>query len=278
LEIENALRRAMENNEFQLRYQKQVDLEGRLAGLEALLVWSHPKLGITSPTQFIPVAEESGLIVPIGGWVIAEACRQRAEWQRKYPNLRAKVAVNVSVVQFMRKGFVESVALALKESGLDPSLLELELTESVVVRDVQESVRQMERLRSTGVSLAIDDFGTGYSSLSYLRMLPLDTLKIDRSFLREVDSDPHTMPLVRAIVALAHSLGLSVTAEGVENERQLEALRSVGCDHVQGYLIGEPISAEAVQPLLAESCENAADGPPERQKRFAARRAFFALS
>lgn len=278
LEIENALRHAMENQEFQLRYQKQVDLEGRLAGLEALLVWSHPKLGITSPAQFIPVAEESGLIVPIGGWVIAEACRQRAEWQRKYPNLRAKVAVNVSVVQFMRKGFVESVASALKESGLDPSLLELELTESVVVRDVQESVRQMERLRSTGVSLAIDDFGTGYSSLSYLRMLPLDTLKIDRSFLREVDSDPHTMPLVRAIVALAHSLGLSVTAEGVENERQLEALKSVGCDLVQGYLIGEPISAEAVQALLAETCENAADGRSERQKRFAARRAFFALS
>jgi EAL domain-containing protein (putative c-di-GMP-specific phosphodiesterase class I) len=166
--------------------------------------------------------------------------------------------------------------MALKETGLDPSFLELELTESVVVRAVQESVRQMERLRATGVSLAIDDFGTGYSSLSYLRMLPLDTQKIDRSFLREVDSDPHTMPLVRAIVALAHSLGLSVTAEGVENHRQLEALRSVGCDHVQGYLIGEPICAEAVEALLDEASQQAAGTGSKRQLRVAARGAFFA--
>jgi diguanylate cyclase (GGDEF)-like protein/PAS domain S-box-containing protein len=276
LEIENALRRAMENDEFQLRYQKQVDLQGRLAGLEALLVWSHAKLGPISPTQFIPVAEESGLIVPIGAWVIGEACRQRAEWQNRFPRLSAKVAVNVSVVQFTRKGFVESVALALKQTGLDPSFLELELTESVVVRDVQESVRQMERLRSIGVSLAIDDFGTGYSSLSYLRMLPLDTLKIDRSFLREVESDPHQMPLVRAIVALAHSLRLSVTAEGVETPMQLEALRSVGCDQVQGYLIGEPVGPDAIELLLAESEDLGASPEPTPAGRIRRAHAFFA--
>ncbi len=276
LEIENALRRALEHDEFQLRYQKQVDLDGRLAGLEALLVWNHAKLGPISPAQFIPVAEESGLIVPIGGWVVREACRQRAEWQRRFPQVRAKVAVNVSVVQFTKKGFVESVDLALKETGLDPALLELELTESVVVRDVQESVRQMQRLRSIGVSLAIDDFGTGYSSLSYLRMLPLDTLKIDRSFLREVDSDPNTMPLVRAIVALAHSLKLSVTAEGVETPWQLEALRGVGCDQVRGYLIGEPIGPDAVESLLAESKDHGAPGDSPAKERLRRAHAFFA--
>ena len=252
LEIENALRKALENDEFQLRYQQQVNLDGGLAGLEALLVWNHPKLGVIPPAQFIPVAEESGLIIPIGGWALRGACRQRAEWQC-LGRTAVKVAVNVSAVQFTRKGFVEAVAEVLRETGLDPALLELELTESVVMRDVQESARQMDRLRSLGVSLAIDDFGTGYSSLSYLRMLPLDTLKIDRSFLREVDSDPNTMPLVRAIVALAHSLRLCVVAEGVESQHQLEALRSVGCDRVQGYLIGEPVSADAATQLFRQS-------------------------
>ena len=252
LEIENALRRALEHDEFQLRYQQQTDLDGGLAGLEALLVWNHPKLGLIPPAQFIPVAEECGLIIPIGGWVLREACRQRAIWQRQTRS-DFRVAVNVSVVQFTRKGFVESVAEVLKETGLDPSLLELELTESVIMRDVQESVRQMERLRALGVGLAIDDFGTGYSSLSYLRLLPINTLKIDRSFLREVDSDPNTMPLVRAIVALAHSLRLCVIAEGVESRRQLDALRTVGCDRVQGYLIGEPVAPDIATALLRSS-------------------------
>jgi EAL domain-containing protein (putative c-di-GMP-specific phosphodiesterase class I) len=277
MEIENALRRALENEEFQLRYQQQMDIDGGLAGLEALLVWNHAKLGIIPPAQFIPVAEESGLIVPIGGWVIREACRQRAEWGRAHKT-RAKVAVNVSLVQFTRKGLVESVAQALKESNLDPSLLELELTESVVMRDVQESVRQMEKLRSLGVSLAIDDFGTGYSSLSYLRMLPLDTLKIDRSFLREVDSDPNTMPLLRAIVALAHNLKLCVIAEGVENQRQLEALRSVGCDRVQGYWIGEPLPSAEVSGLLGQSSIQGTPSPQGEAESgpVGRRRAFYA--
>jgi EAL domain-containing protein (putative c-di-GMP-specific phosphodiesterase class I) len=271
LEIENALRRALENQELQLRYQEQVDIAGGLAGLEALLVWNHPKLGLIPPSQFIPVAEESGLIVPIGGWVLEEACRQRERWQR-VQRTAVKVAVNVSAVQFTRSGFVESVAEILRQTGLDPCLLELELTESVVMRDVQESARQMDRLRSLGVSLALDDFGTGYSSLSYLRILPIDTLKIDRSFLREVDSDPNTMPLLRAIVALAHSLKLCVIAEGVENQRQLEALRAVGCDRVQGYLIGEPFAPESVPRLLVPSQDDRPSPQTDEIERAVARR------
>ena len=257
LEIENALRHALEHKEFQLRYQPQKTIGGRLAGLEALLVWNHARLGLISPSQFIPVAEESGLIVPIGAWALEQACRQRALWQQLAPS-RVKVSVNVSAVQFTRKGFVESVARALAESNLDAALLELELTESVIMRDVQKSAKQMERLRALGVSLAIDDFGTGYSSLSYLRMLPIDTLKIDRSFLCEVDTDPHTLPLLKAIVALAHSLKLTVVAEGVENQRQLDALRSVGCDQVQGFFISEPQNPDAVLKLLEEAKEEAA--------------------
>jgi len=252
LEIENALRRALENGEFQLRYQPQATMDGRLAGLEALLVWNHPKLGLIPPAQFIPMAEECGLIVPIGAWVLRQACQQHAEWRRS-GQAPVKIAVNVSVTQFTRPGFVEVVAQVLKETGLDSSFLELEITESVVMRDVKGSAQQMERLSTLGVGLSIDDFGTGYSSLSYLRTLPIDTLKIDQSFLQEVDSVPNTMPLLRAIVALAHSLQLCVVAEGVEYERQLEALREVGCDRVQGYLIGEPMPAEATSRLLSQA-------------------------
>jgi diguanylate cyclase (GGDEF)-like protein/PAS domain S-box-containing protein len=258
LELENALRKALEHGELQLRYQPQTDMDGRLTGLEALMVWNHPKLGVIPASQFIPLAEESGLIVTLGSWALCEACRRRAEWQRAWP-VPAKVGVNVSVTQFTRSGYVDAVAKVLKETGLVPELLELELTESVVMRDIKESARQMQQLRSLGISLSIDDFGTGYSSLSYLRMLPIHTLKIDRSFLREVDSDPNSVPLLRAIVALAHSLQLCVVAEGVESEHQLEALRSVGCDRVQGYLIGEPMDAEAAAELLRLAHEQGAD-------------------
>jgi diguanylate cyclase (GGDEF)-like protein/PAS domain S-box-containing protein len=250
LEIENALRRAMDNGEMQLYYQPQAAMSGKLAGFEALLVWMHPRLGVIPPAQFIPVAEESGMIFPIGAWALTEACRQNAAWQRSGSS-RLKVAVNVSPMQFARADFVETVAQALAHSGLEPALLELELTENVVVRDLEESARQMDRLRALGVGISIDDFGTGYSSLSYLRHLPIDTLKIDQSFLKELGSESSTVPLVQAIVTLAHGLGLTVVAEGVENHRQLEALRSVGCDMFQGYLLGEPLPAEAAGRLLA---------------------------
>ena len=251
LEIENSLRRALENQELRLYYQPQVDATGKLAGFEALLAWNHPKLGLTSPAQFIPVAEESGMIVPIGSWVLTEACRQSAVWQHSGCP-RVRVAVNVSATQFSRADFTATVAEALSASSLDPSLLELELTEGVVVRDLEESIRQMERLRALGVGISIDDFGTGYSSLSYLRRLPIDALKIDRSFLQEIDREPTTIPLVKAIVALAHGLRLTVVAEGVENRGQLDALRALGCDLFQGYLLGEPVPADVAERFILE--------------------------
>jgi len=192
------------------------------------------------------------MIVPIGVWVLGEACRQSVAWQ-KAGGPRVKVAVNVSAMQFSRSDFVETVAQALSQSGLDPALLELELTESVVMRDLDESARQMDRLRALGVSISIDDFGTGYSSLSYLRRLPIDALKIDRSFLKELDRDANTIPLVQAVVTLAHGLGLTVVAEGVETRHQLESLRDVGCDRFQGFLLGEPAPPEAIERLLAEA-------------------------
>ncbi len=260
LEIETALRKAVENGELLIQYQPQIDHLGRVVGLEALLGWHHPRLGMISPTQFIPVAEETGLIFPIGGWVLEHACRQSVAWQKAgYEGV--KMAVNVSAVQFNRAGFVDTVAETLERTGLDPSMLELELTESVVMRDVRESSRQMQGLRTLGVSLSIDDFGTRYSSLSYLRRLPIDTLKIDQSFLREMDGEPSTMPLVKAIVALAHSLSLSVVAEGVETERQLGALRRVGCDRFQGFLLGQPMPAGPAERWLQSTTDALASLP-----------------
>jgi diguanylate cyclase (GGDEF)-like protein/PAS domain S-box-containing protein len=250
LEMENALRKALENGELHVHYQPQVDTGGKLTAVEALLLWNHPKLGPLSPAQFIPVAEESGLIFPIGNWVLRQACRQNAAWL-KAGYTPVKVAVNVSALQFTRAGFVDTAARALAENGLSPSLLELELTESMVMRDVEESTRQMQGLRSLGIGLAIDDFGTGYSSLSYLRRFPINTLKIDQSFLRELDTEPNTIALINAIVALAHSLRLCVIAEGVETERQHQALLEAGCDRFQGYLFGPPVPAEAAARLLS---------------------------
>ncbi len=249
LELENDLRRAMAGGEFRLYYQPQLEINGQLVGLEALLVWNHPKLGLIPPMQFIPLAEESGLIVEIGEWVLVEVCRQSAAWRQAGYD-RVKIAANVSSMQFARADFVSIVSQILSQSNVDPSGLELELTESVVMREFEESSRQLERLRSLGVSIAIDDFGTGYSSLSYLRNLPIDTIKIDRSFIKDLDVGSSTMPLVQAIVSLAHGLGLNVVAEGVETETELRALRSVGCDKVQGYYLGEPLPAESVERLL----------------------------
>ncbi len=279
LELENALRRALENGEFQLRYQPQISIDGGLTGLEALLVWNHPKLGIISPRQFIPVAEECGLIVPIGSWVLKQACTQAAAWRRAgFPPV--KVAVNVSVIQFMRAGFAEAVAAILKETGFEAASLELELTEGVVMDNVEESNRQMRLLRALGVSLALDDFGTGYSSLSYLRNLPIDTLKIDQSFLEGLESAPNAMPLLKAIVVLAHSLNLCVVAEGVETVTQLEALRLVGCDRVQGYLTCEPLPADGVTRVLSDprsfSCFSAPAKDDSGKK--VRRRSFFAIN
>jgi diguanylate cyclase (GGDEF)-like protein len=248
LSLETDLRRALDGHEFRLLYQPLVDLDGRIEGIEALIEWNHPKHGRVAPAEFIPLAEESGLIVPIGAWVLAEACRQNVEWQSAgHPLIR--ISVNVSAIEFARPDFVPQVVQALAEAGLDPRWLALEVTESTLMDDVEESVRKMTKLRGLGVGISIDDFGTGYSSLAYLCHFPLDALKIDRSFVLEMTNGTIT-PMVETVIRLAHGLGLQVVAEGVENERQLGALRRAGCDRLQGHLFGRPLPADAVADFL----------------------------
>lgn len=259
LSLETDLRRALDNHEFRLLYQPQVDLDGRLEGLEALIEWNHPKLGRVAPAEFIPLAEESGLIVPIGVWVLGEACRQNVQWQvAGHPPVR--VSVNVSAVEFARPDFVPTVTQTLADARLDPRWLALEVTESTLMRDVEEAVRKMTKLRSLGVGISIDDFGTGYSSLAYLRRFPLDALKIDRSFLLEMTNGTIT-PLVETVIRLAHGLGLQVVAEGVENERQLGALRRAGCDLLQGHLFGQSLPPASVTAFLLRQDRLAALAP-----------------
>lgn len=251
LEMETALRHAIENSELRLQYQPIVAMNEELAGLEALLVWSHPKLGRISPAVFIPLAEEAGLIQQIGNWVLHEVCRQNAHWQRLgYAPVR--VAANISVLQFSRPEFFDAVRAAIDESRLNPEWLELELTEGVIIQEFAESVQSIRRLRALGVRISIDDFGTGYSSLNYLHQLPLDTLKIDRSFVRNLTEDGGALPVVQTIISLAHNLRLQVIAEGVETIAQLEILRRAGCDKIQGHLYGTAVPSADIEMILRQ--------------------------
>jgi EAL domain-containing protein (putative c-di-GMP-specific phosphodiesterase class I) len=251
LELETQLGHALEREELSLHYQPQYELErGELVGLEALLRWNHSSLGAVAPTTFIPIAEESGLIIPIGAWVLEEACRQIEAWQQA-SQAGVRVAVNVSTLQFKRHDFVETVAQALRKASVEPRFLELELTESVVMKNVDQSAPRMATLRALGVGVAIDDFGTGYSSLSYLQRLPIETLKIDQSFVRDMKKTSSTQLLVESVVTLARSLGMNAIAEGVETRSQLKALRAMGCDRVQGFLLGRPLHPEALLPHIA---------------------------
>ena len=246
MSVEKALESAVENGEFELYYQAQTDLERRLTGAEALLRWNNPQLGQVLPVTFVPVAEESGLIVPVGAWVLEQACRQTASWLKAgFPI--GRVAVNISARQLGQTGFMEGVHYALERSGLSPDCLELELTETALMYDLENCMHRLQALRELGVSVAIDDFGTGYSSLSYLQKLPVSRVKIDQSFVHGITSgSQETLPLIRAIVDLAHGLGMTVIAEGVESETQMEALTAAGCDLVQGYLIHKPEPASHV--------------------------------
>ncbi len=255
--METQLRRALDGGELALHYQPQIDLRTRsLVGVEALLRWRNQKFGSISPSTFIPIAEECGAIVPIGQWVIREACRQVKELGLAgFNDLR--VAVNVSRVQFARPDFVEVVATAIEEAGIDPRLLELELTESLLMEPGDESAPGMAKLRALGIKMSIDDFGTGYSSLSYLQRLPIDHLKIDRSFVQKLDGSSRAPLLVKSIVALSTSLGMLSIAEGVELPSQLDTLSATGCDLVQGYLFSEPLPMEE---LLAWIRRRGADG------------------
>jgi diguanylate cyclase (GGDEF)-like protein/PAS domain S-box-containing protein len=252
LQMRNSLRNALLRNEFVLYYQPQINLgDDQLIGAEALIRWNHPELGLVPPARFIPIAEDSGLIVQIGDWVLREACRQAAEWrQAGLPPLL--IAVNLSAVQFKRGDLVKSVSRALDESGLDPALLELELTESILIQDTDNVLATIRRLKALGIKLSIDDFGTGYSSLAYLRRFNLDKLKIDQSFVRDIDSDPDDAAIVRAIIQMAHSLKLQTIAEGVENAQVLSHLRALECDQAQGYYFSRPMPATAFIAFFTE--------------------------
>jgi predicted signal transduction protein with EAL and GGDEF domain len=252
LELENGLRRALEQREFVLHYQPKVDVRtGRVDSAEALVRWRHPTRGLVPPLDFVPLAEETGLIIPIGEWVIREACRQAYAWQAA--GLRPlRVAVNLSAKQFKQTNLVESIRTALRLARLEPRFLEIELTESAVMQDAEQSIEILRELSELGVRISVDDFGTGYSSLSYLRRLPLDKLKIDRAFIRELATSRDDAEIVRAIVSLAHTLRLKVIAEGVETPEQLEFLRTLGCDQYQGYHYSAPMPSNAFVAMMRE--------------------------
>jgi diguanylate cyclase (GGDEF)-like protein len=255
LETESELRKAIPGNELQLYYQPQVHLRtGKVVGHEALVRWNHPVRGLLAPGEFVPIAEESDLIIALGRWVLREACRQTAEWSRRFhANPPIRVSVNVSPRQLAVGGFLEDVRFALRQSGLDPSQLTLEVTESSIMTNREDVITLLNELKKLGIGLEIDDFGTGYSSLSYLQHLPFNTVKIDRSFIRNLATRADSAQIVHAILALAKSLGMAVVAEGVENAEQLEKLDQLECGYAQGFYFARPLPAD-----VAESCIRAA--------------------
>jgi EAL domain-containing protein (putative c-di-GMP-specific phosphodiesterase class I) len=224
---------------------------GHVTGAEALVRWKHVRDGLISPAQFIPLAEETGLILPLGRWVLEAACKQIMNWKGWPDSIHLTVAVNVSARQFLQEDFIQSVLDVLKATGADPSKLKLELTESMLLDDVEGVISKMATLRECGIRFSLDDFGTGYSSLCYLKRLPLSQLKIDQSFVRDVTTDGNDAAIARAVITLGHNLGLNVIAEGVETEEQREFLAEHGCDAYQGYLFGHPLPIEEFEHLLS---------------------------
>ena len=252
LNLENDLRQAIRRGELVVHYQPIVILEsGEVSGVEALVRWQHPTRGLLLPAEFISVAEETGLIVPIGQWVLEEACRQIVAWRAKLPDQAAlMVSVNLSPRQFQQPNLVAQVARALREAGLAPAWLKLEITEGVIMQDVEATIKTLWQLKELGVQLAIDDFGTGYSSLAYLKRLPFDILKIDRAFINGIGQDSEDTAIVRAIIAMAKSLNLSITGEGIETAEQAALLREWACDKGQGYYFARPLSKAALTEVL----------------------------
>jgi EAL domain-containing protein (putative c-di-GMP-specific phosphodiesterase class I) len=253
VQLESDLHSAIALNQFQLYYQPKVNTNtGAVRSAEALIRWVHPKRGLISPDGFIPLAEECGLIGAIGEWVVREACRQARSWQDA-GLAPLRISVNLSPSQFRGSGLTDTIRRALGDAGLQPQYLEVELTESAVMSDPEESIAILEQLSAMGVLVSVDDFGTGYSSMSYLRRFPIDKLKIDRVFINEIASRPEDASIVRAIVSLAHSLRLKVVAEGVETPAQLDFLKAVGCDEYQGYHFSRPLPAGEFERVVRET-------------------------
>lgn len=255
LTLEAELRGAVERGELRLQYQpRMAPMTDRLMGFEALVRWMHPTYGMLAPTAFIPLAEETGLIVPLGTAMLIEACRQARLWQRQHPTESAlQVNVNLSLRQFWDPYLVATVAQTLIASELPPASLTLEITESVAIENAEATITKLHELKALGVRLALDDFGSGFSSLRYLQQLPVDILKIDRAFIARIEGDPHAQQIVRAIIALAHALGIRVVGEGVETAGQFEQLARLECDLVQGYYLSPPVWADAAEALLASN-------------------------
>ena len=253
LRLENDLRRALRRKEFFLVYQPIISLrDGKLAGFESLVRWAHPKRGLITPAEFIPVAEETGMIVDLGHWVLDRACTVMSRWQNAYAGARdMHLSVNVSGRQFAKSGLSEDVLRVVTNAGLDPTRLKLEITETAIMASPGNSVQKLQRMRQDGIRFSVDDFGTGYSSLGYLQKFPLDDLKIDLSFVRALETAPENLEIVRTIIGLAHNLGLSVVAEGIENERQRDILAALDCEYGQGYLFSKPLEEADAEARLA---------------------------
>jgi EAL domain-containing protein (putative c-di-GMP-specific phosphodiesterase class I) len=262
--MENGLRRALEQDELVLHYQPQLSLaDGQITGLEALVRWQHPQEGLLLPSTFMPVAEETHLVSELGKWVLRESCRQNRTLQLA-GLLEVPIAVNLAAVQFQSKGFSHEVVSILQETGLPPRLLELELTEGVLMREVATALTTMQMLQEQGINIAVDDFGTGYSSLSYLARFPIHKLKIDKSFIRNIDKDNRRCAIVRAIIELGCGLNLQIVAEGVETREEMNRLRAEKCTAAQGYLLGRPMPVDALQRWLQEKMADRHAIEPER--------------
>jgi EAL domain-containing protein (putative c-di-GMP-specific phosphodiesterase class I) len=267
LALENSLRHGLERGEFVVYYQPQVDISsGQIVGMEALVRWQHPERGLISPAEFIPVAEETGLIVPLGAWVLRTACAQNTAWQEAGVT-HMRMAVNLSARQFQLRDLIDTVAQVLEETRLDPQFLQLEITEGVAMQDVEFTVMMLRELREMGVQIAMDDFGTGHSSLSYLKRFPINILKIDQSFVRDLTVDPDDAAIASTIIMMAHNLKLKVIAEGVETEDQLAFLRERQCDEMQGYLFSKPAPAEAFEAMLRQGGGRSRARRPVRANR-----------
>jgi EAL domain-containing protein (putative c-di-GMP-specific phosphodiesterase class I) len=253
--LEAELRKALERKEFMLYYQLQVDEFGRALSAEVLIRWIHPERGLVSPFHFIPLAEETGLILPIGEWVLDTACAQIKHWQQQPRTEHLTLSVNVSAKQFRQPDFVTQVQAAIERHGINPMRLKLELTESMLLDQVELTIETMNALKEIGVRFSLDDFGTGYSSLQYLKKLPLYQLKIDQSFVRDIAEDISDQAIVRTIIAMAHTLNLNVIAEGVETEQQRQLLLMNGCNTYQGYLFAKPLPIDAFEALLLQNAQ-----------------------